>query len=261
MKKNLSPNSKIIIANGIALFVGSIFDTVFHKHHAIQITFGIDEKFDLQSEDELIQSRAIIIDSDTSHRLMGKGGTQALLLIEPESLYGAVIRNTFGNENNIFNTEHIFKPIFYRELSDYILSEDFPIKEILNLIFAYLDISIPDTSIIDRRLGTIVELIEKNNEKKIAIEALASHVSLSESRLQHLFKAQMGISIKRYLLWKRMMDGIKIIANGNNFTFSAHESGFSDSSHMSRTCKEMFGITLSDLFKNSSSVQVIFEDY
>lgn len=261
MKKNISPNSNLIIANGLALFIGSIFDTSSHRHHAIQITFGIEKKFDLELGGKLIQSRAIIINSDIEHKLVGKNDKQVLLLIEPESLYGVAIRNTIESKLSVLNSDHTFPPIFYKKLKTLVLSEHVYIKEVLNLIFSYLDISASTTRELDERLRSVVKLIEKNDQRKMTIGELADHVSLSESRLQHLFKDQVGISIKRYLLWKKMMDGIRIIASNNNFTFSAHEAGFSDSSHMSRTCKEMFGLTLSDLFKSSSSVQVFIEDY
>ncbi|MCP4417164.1 MAG: AraC family transcriptional regulator, partial [Chloroflexi bacterium] len=92
--------------------------------------------------------------------------------------------------------------------------------------------------------------------KKVSTAAIANAVYLSESRLAHLFKAQMHISIRRYLLWLRLMDAIENIMTGKPFTAAAHEAGFADSAHLSRTFRRMFGLTLSDLFKNSQFVQV-----
>ncbi|MFW6030070.1 MAG: helix-turn-helix domain-containing protein [Halanaerobiales bacterium] len=123
-----------------------------------------------------------------------------------------------------------------------------------------MDIPILKNSKVDDRVHRTVVMIEDSDYKKLALNELANNVALSESRLQHIFKKQIGISIKRYMLWKRIIDGIKIIAGGTNFTFAAHKAGFADSAHMSRTFKRMFGITLSDLFKNSSFVQVLIEN-
>jgi AraC-like DNA-binding protein len=58
-----------------------------------------------------------------------------------------------------------------------------------------------------------------------------------------------------------LIDGINIIINNKNFTYASHEAGFADSAHMSRTFKEMFGINLQDIFKNSRSVQVKICNY
>jgi AraC-like DNA-binding protein len=67
----------------------------------------------------------------------------------------------------------------------------------------------------------------------------------------------MGIPLRRYLLWLRLIKGIKVALEGVSLTSAAHKVGFSDSAHFSRTFKEMFGLTPSELFKNSKFVQAI----
>ncbi|WP_105614798.1 AraC family transcriptional regulator [Vallitalea okinawensis] len=258
--KKVSSGSKLIMTNGAALFIGSIFDTTPHQHHAIQVAFGINRSFELHIENELIRSRAIMINSDIEHRLIGNEDQQVLLLVEPESRYGEMIKDVISSKDNILDYDSIFPEVFYRELKQYVSLVTIHIKDVLDLIFKYINHASVPVSEMDERIMSIIEYIEKNRHSDLTIKELANYASLSESRLQHLFKEQIGITIKRYLLWKKMMDGIKIIASNNDFTFSAHEAGFSDSSHISRTCKEMFGLTLSDLFKSSSSVQVFIED-
>lgn len=260
MKKNLSPNSKLIITNGVFLFIGSVFDTTPHQHHAIQIILSIGDKFRVQLENKIIHSKAIIIDSNIEHRLTGKNDTQISLLIEPESLYGKAITSNILYKKNVLIFDYTLPNIFYAQLKNYVLSKHTHIEDIIDLIFNYLNISISSLKEIDERVKTVVRIIKKSDQKQFTICNLANYVYLSESRLQHLFKEQIGISIKRYLLWSKMVDAIRIIANNNNFTFAAHKAGFADSAHISRTCKRMFGITLSDLFKSSSSIQVYIDD-
>ena len=65
----------------------------------------------------------------------------------------------------------------------------------------------------------------------------------------------MGIPLRRYLLWLRLIEGIKVALKGISLTAVAHEVGFSDSAHFSRSFKEMFGLTPSELFKNSQFIQ------
>ncbi|MCK5200393.1 MAG: hypothetical protein KAR21_18680, partial [Spirochaetales bacterium] len=53
------------------------------------------------------------------------------------------------------------------------------------------------------------------------------------------------------------------IIKGTDFTEAAYAAGFSDSAHLSRTFKRMFGITMFNLFKNFSNsrfVQVITDE-
>jgi AraC-like DNA-binding protein len=54
-----------------------------------------------------------------------------------------------------------------------------------------------------------------------------------------------------------LMDALTQIVCGVSLTTAAHEAGFADSAHLSRTFKRMFGMTPSDLFKNDQYIQVI----
>jgi AraC-like DNA-binding protein len=108
----------------------------------------------------------------------------------------------------------------------------------------------------DIRLQKIISYIDVNIGNKISLKELAFLFPLSVSRLQHIFKEDVGISIKKYLLWRKLILGLEIILMGRDFTHAAHQAGFSDSSHMSRTFKKSFGINLSELFHKNRSVQV-----
>jgi AraC-like DNA-binding protein len=75
--------------------------------------------------------------------------------------------------------------------------------------------------------------------------------------LIHLFTEQIGIPLRRYVLWLRLMTAVQFAVQGESLTEAAHRAGFSDSAHLCRTFRRMYGITLSGLVKNSQFVQVI----
>jgi AraC-like DNA-binding protein len=112
---------------------------------------------------------------------------------------------------------------------------------------------------LDQRVTEAVQLIHGAAEKRLTASEIADKVCLSESRLVHLFSAQIGIPLRRYMLWSRLIDAVQEILHGSSFTAAAHMSGFSDSAHLSRTFRRMFGLTLSNLVggKNSRFVQVV----
>jgi AraC family transcriptional regulator, arabinose operon regulatory protein len=56
----------------------------------------------------------------------------------------------------------------------------------------------------DRRIQVVVMLLERNVHKQVAIEDMASLVNLSPSRLAHLFKSEMELSIQQYLTRLRL---------------------------------------------------------
>jgi AraC-like DNA-binding protein len=64
-----------------------------------------------------------------------------------------------------------------------------------------------------------------------------------ESRLQHLFRDQVGVPIRRYLLWHRYLTAMSLLADGASVTRAAHAADFADSAHLTRTAIQMNGFT------------------
>jgi AraC-like DNA-binding protein len=53
------------------------------------------------------------------------------------------------------------------------------------------------------------------------------------------------MGLRRYVLWLRLRHVVACVAIGYT---AAHEAGFADSAHLSRTFRSMFGLPLSSLF-------------
>ena len=84
---------------------------------------------------------------------------------------------------------------------------------------------------------------------------VARRVGLSVSRLRHLFTDQVGLPIRTYLLWIRLLRAVEAIAGGRSITDAAHDSGFADSAHLWRTFRRMFGMSPSSFVPGSRFVQ------
>ena len=75
----------------------------------------------------------------------------------------------------------------------------------------------------------------------------AAAVNVSPSRLTHLFTEEVGIPFRNYVLWMRFRRVVDEVARGSNLTEAAIAAGFSDSSHLSRSFREHFGLSPSAL--------------
>jgi len=84
---------------------------------------------------------------------------------------------------------------------------------------------------------------------------VAGHCSLSPSRFQHVFKETTGQSFRRAQLWTKMSHALPHLGK-QSLTSLAHQFGFADSAHFSRTFRENFGFSPRDLLKNSQFIQV-----
>ena len=84
-------------------------------------------------------------------------------------------------------------------------------------------------------------------ENDVALKTLADVAELSRTRLVHVFSESVGVPIRPYILWLRLQLAAAALGKGASITEAAHASGFSDSAHLTRTFRRMFGTTPSDL--------------
>ncbi|WP_378739870.1 AraC family transcriptional regulator [Nocardia brasiliensis] len=75
----------------------------------------------------------------------------------------------------------------------------------------------------------------------IRLRDLAREVHLSESRLTHVFSADLGLPFRAYVRWLRVQRAVELLAAGHSLTEVAHGAGFADSAHLTRVCRRMFG--------------------
>ena len=98
------------------------------------------------------------------------------------------------------------------------------------------------TPTIDSRIEHIFTIIEHDDLHHINLNKLAESVNLSASRLSHLFSSNIGMPLKSYLRYIRFKRLLPCLAEGQDLTQAAYNSGFSDAAHLSRECKKLFGI-------------------
>lgn len=245
--------------NGQALLVGSVNDTRSHRHHAVQLVVSLSGSFHVCADGVKSQQRAILISPDAQHRLNGRDGRQALLLIDSESSAARMLVSRYGKVNGLSVLDpEVLAPSVARFSS--VGAEDLSCLEariICDEMIQALTGEMPLPAGMDPRIRKAIDLARELPEHKVPLVYLAKEVGLSESRFAHLFSEETGIPIRRYLLWLRLMQAIQCLLNGVSLTTAAHEAGFADSAHLSRTFRDMFGMTLSGCFKNSRFVQVI----
>lgn len=97
------------------------------------------------------------------------------------------------------------------------------------------------------RVARVVELIQSDVANNVSVEELARSVNLSVSRLVELFRAEVGVPVRRYRQWHRLFVTFAGIERGASLTESAIAAGFADSAHFSHTFRMTLGMTPSDI--------------
>lgn len=100
---------------------------------------------------------------------------------------------------------------------------------------------------VDQRVIKAIEYVGAHVRAPVSLGDAASIAALSPGRFRHLFVQETGTPFRAYLLWLRLNVAIETAMAGATWTVAAHEAGFADSAHLSRTFKRMFGIVPADL--------------
>jgi AraC-like DNA-binding protein len=106
----------------------------------------------------------------------------------------------------------------------------------------------------DPRIVAALASLRQRPEQSLS--ELAEELKLSYDRFSHLFSEQVGLPLKSYQLWRKVKRATLLFDSGRSLTDIAHEVGFSDSAHLTRTYAHFFGIKPSYL-TNSDCVQVV----
>lgn len=100
----------------------------------------------------------------------------------------------------------------------------------------------------DPRVIETITSIRESFRHNLTVSDYAARVNLSESRLNKLFKDQIGIPLTKYRLQMRLSAGVVFLASGYTVTDAAYAAGFSNSAHFSRCFSDMIGIKPSSFF-------------
>ncbi|MBI5260157.1 MAG: helix-turn-helix transcriptional regulator [Burkholderiales bacterium] len=85
---------------------------------------------------------------------------------------------------------------------------------------------------------------------------LAAGVGVSYHRMSHLFTDAVGLPFRGWCSFERMVRAARAFDATDTLTGIAHEAGYTDSAHLSRTWQRVYGLTPSSL-RNGNSVQAL----
>ncbi len=251
-KRFMIKQHAVYIWDNVSLLLLSNINSSMHKHSAFEIYIALDSYFLMDWGNGFKKYKSLIINSNIPHKFSGNNGAYALILIN---------RN---HELSNYLLHNILKGNPYKKLNpdpfqDIITLLSFPHSEKLNYksgkdltekIIVRLTNNFQKKTSIDPRIEKAISIIHSSVKDPIKLSSLAKSTNLSESRIRHLFKEETGLSVRQYIANKRIIEALKLIIDGCSKTYAAHEVGFSDLAHLSRTFKSFYGLTLSDLYRN-----------
>ena len=232
--------------DGGCLFIGTASGAVpVHAHYAIQIALGSEPGFLLRpSEREPWTAyAAAAVPSRQPHSIDGSTvPAWAILFVEPETREGRVLTERYlqGGIAALPN-EALAEagPALFAAWRGERTVE--AVTRAARGVLHALTGGVEPSAVSDKRVLQAINYVNAHLDQPLTLEGVAAEVYLSPSRFRHLFVEETGLAFRPYVLWRRFLRVWEVLMAGATLTAAAHEAGFADAAHLSRTSRQMFG--------------------
>ena len=229
--------SRIFFENEYVIVVPSFEDVAPHKHSFCHIFFlGTDVECD----------EIYVTGSGMLHTMPKWEECKLFLMIDPTSDLADYIQSNLldGDKPKRMKTAKAFR---YEEDAD----EEF-LKDSMNNWLTENSFQFGkevNETVEDYRVVKLIREIRDYKHLEKRIDEIATEYNLSESRLSHAFKENVGVSLKGYLTIARLKYAYKLVMEGKSKTYAALEAGFASPAHLAYICKKQMGISITDVLK------------
>lgn len=220
-----------------------------HSHLAVHLILGLEGDVSCDISGGHIEAAGLFIATDVTHTAYTTSGGMLVYLLDPACRYADMI-----NENYLKGKPFAVIPQDTAEKIRSAWSGSSSAAQADREILGILGLPAADASRRDERITAVLDMLRGLDEiPEDIVQRLCGAVCLSQSRLSHIFKENVGISLHRYLAWEKMRKGYVNYRKYGNITEAAMRAGFDSPSHFAATCKRMFGISFSDFVKGEKS--------
>jgi AraC-like DNA-binding protein len=235
---------------GFALIGGSDGVVPSHAHHAIQIVVTVEGEAGISTDgEEWRLGRGIIVPPNVVHSYSGRGAFGAMLMVDPDSIEGAWLRSTIGGKITIVPDSRVVPVAEALRTFCERPFESMEIGALVRYAVESLCSGVAPARHPDVRITKVLQAIASSSDLRISANDAAATVFLSPTRFQHLFKQQVGLPFRRYMLWRKVTRAMISIARERTLTAAAQTSDFADAAHLTRTFHQMFGLPPSVLMQ------------
>ena len=241
-----SATGRILMWRGGSLWIGLAGEPAgMHAHHAVQITLpfnGGGARFQVPGEPWTNYSAAIVA-AQQPHAFEARGQMMAQIFVEPESRDGRALQLLHRAQGIAALGDSISSQVealaaAYESRATGAALIELAHATIRKLVGASPSAATPP----DARIAQALELIREQLSGPVSLKTIAQAVHLSPDRFRHLFMEETGVGFRPYVLWQRLDCALAAYVKGSTLTEAAHNGGFADSAHFSRTFRKMFGI-------------------
>lgn len=214
-----------------------------HAHHAIQIVVAIEGRMGIRLAGEpWREARGAIVRPDVEHSFHGRETSGAMLFVDPESSEGAWLQTGLVEAITLVPDARIEACLAELRAFRERPLEAMDVGDLVRHCVRAFCAGAPPSRRLDARIASVLAAIRESDDLRISLEDAAGRVHLSPGRLAHLFKDEVGLPFRRYMLWRKLARAMLAIGQQRTMAAAAQEADFADAAHLTRTFHQMFGI-------------------
>jgi len=222
-----------------------------HAHYAIQVAFGSAPgiRFRPNIETAWTEYESVVISSRQPHTMDATVVPHvAVLFVEPETREGRALRERFRSDGISALPNDALVDVGAALFTTWLEHRNAPATEAAaRAVIRQLTGGVGPTVVSDDRILRAIAYINSHLDSTLTLEDVAAEACLSPGRFRHLFVEQTGTALRPYVLWRRFVRAWELILRRQSLSTAAHEAGFADAAHFSRTSVRMFGFPPSAL--------------
>lgn len=231
-------------------------DPSAHSHGMIQFFLALDEVPDIKVWNDKIEDPVcLFVQKNVKHSIRAHDRLIFTSVIDPTSDLGAFLDDLMkdreyypvGEEISKILIEHARPMVGSFDRESYIR-----FWEQFYRCFGYQ----PVEKQLDERIVKFLDILKDCTCFDHSVDSYAKELCISTSRLSHLFREQVGISLKSYLTLHQLKKAYQAILSGSSITHAAMDAGFDSPSHFAATVKRMMGLPTRSTIKDSRFLKV-----
>jgi len=212
-----------------------------HYHGAAELVVSLGNPVTcLLPHGQSVSANSLLIPPGVTHQNCYTDRISATLYFDLDSAYYHQLKHRMAAHGSVFRSIPLEKELQKQLASIY--RQTPTLDQCLNRIRHLLEpgVTFPKRRL-DPRVRRVVSLIRENPAIDSSVDDFACQVKLSADRLHHLFTKEVGVPLHKFRLWLRLKRVSELFFAGYSLTYAAHQTGFADSAHFSRTFKRMYG--------------------
>lgn len=236
--------------------VGDRLNAAEHAHCVLQAFLSFDAPLQITVETTQISGKCIVLNQNTKHSFSCSHTACISVLIEPTSGFARELISKMEGKRFLCSQQGDITALQQKAAALAAATDPEPYRTFVRDFADFLGVE-RKTYVLDDRIAKLLDLLEECDCYNHTIRNLGKQVALSPDRLSHLFRTQIGVPLKSYLLFHQLEKAFTAILNGSNITDAAMLAGFDSPSHFAATVKKWVGMSVSASTKDSEFLKVL----